>query len=89
MVSIGRKSTIIEMEIMGRNVTETIVDWGLDVNVLLEEAMKYLGKPTLWLPTFHLVGVDQHDFKPLGTLMAQKVTIGTQCLFLDFIFIQL
>lgn len=40
--------------------------------------MECLGKLTLWPPTFQLVGANQHGIKPLGTLMAQKVTIGME-----------
>ena len=48
-----------------------------DINILLEETWKGLGKPILWPPTFQLVDVDQHGIKPIKTLMAQWVMIGT------------
>lgn len=69
-VSIGRRPAMVEMEIMGQKLTNTIVDGKSDVNVIPEETWKGLGKPTLWLLTFYLVGVDQHGIKPLETLMA-------------------
>lgn len=59
------------------------------VNVLPEETWRGLDKPTLWPPRFHLVGANQHDIKPLGMLMAQKVVVGTQHFFLDFVVIPL
>lgn len=83
-VSIGQKSTVVEMEIMGQKLNNTIVDGSSRVNVLPEETWRGLGKPT-----FHLVSADQHGIKPLGTLMAQKVVVGTQHFFLDFVVIPL
>lgn len=74
-VEIGRTLAVIEMEIMGHKLTNTIMDGKSGVNILPKETWKALGKPTLWPPTFHLVGADQHGIKPLGTLMAQKVTV--------------
>ena len=43
----------------------------------------------LWPPTYRLLIVDQHGIKPLGTLIAQLVTIGTQPFLLDFVVIPL
>lgn len=37
MMSIERKPTIVEIEIMGLNLTNTIMDRGVGVNVLLED----------------------------------------------------
>lgn len=86
-VSIGRKPAVVEMEILGMRLSNTIVDGGSGVNVLPEETWKCLGKPTLWPPTFHLVGADQHGIRPLGILMEQKVSIGTQLFLLNFVVI--
>lgn len=46
-------------------------------------------KLMLHLLTFYLVGADQNDIKPLETLIPQKVMIGTQHFFFDFVVIQL
>ncbi len=73
----GQYLVVIEMGILGTILTDMIVDVGSRVNVLPEETCKKLGKPTPWSPTFNLLGVDQHVIKPLGTLMAQPVTIAT------------
>ena len=43
----------------------------------------------MWPPTFQLLTADQHGIKPLGVLMAQPVTIGTQSFLLDFVVIPL
>ena len=80
---------MIEMEILGYKLSNTIVDGGFSVNVLSEETWKEIGKPTLWPPTFQLVGADQHGIKSIGTLMGQKVIVGTQQFFLDFVVITL
>lgn len=66
----GRHPAVVEMGILGILLIDTIVDGGSGVNVLLEETWKKLGQSTLWLPTFQIVSADQHDIKPLGTLMA-------------------
>lgn len=88
-LSSGRHPAVVEMGIRGTILKDTIVDGGSRVNVLPEETWKRLGKPTLWPPTFNLVGADQHGIKPLGLLMAQQVTIGTQPFLLDFVVIPL
>lgn len=75
---------MVEMGIFGTTLTDTIVDKGSGVNVLPEETWKKLGNPTLWPPTFNLLGEDQHGIKPLGTLMGQQVMISTQPFVLDF-----
>ena len=67
---------------MRQNLINSIVDGG----VLLEETWKCFGKPTLRLPTFHLVGAEQHGTKPLVTLIAQKVIVGIQHFFPNFCF---
>lgn len=85
----GRHLAVVEMGILGTVLTDTIVDGGSGVNVLPEDIWKKLGQPTLWPPTFQLLIVDQHGIKPLGTLMAQPVTIGTQPFLLDFVVIPL
>lgn len=85
----GRHPAVVEMGILGTILTDTIVDGGSGVNVLPEETWKKLGKPTLWPSTFNLLGADQHGIKPLGTLMAQPVTIGTQPFVLNFVVIPL
>ena len=77
------------MGILGTILIDTIVDDGSGVNVLPEETWKKLGKPTLWPPTSNLLRVDQHGIKPLGTLMAQPITIETEPFVLDFIVIPL
>lgn len=77
IVSNGRHPMVVEMGILGTILTDTIGDGGSGVNVLPEDTWKKLDKPTLWLATFNLLGVNQHGIKPLGTLMAQQVTIGT------------
>lgn len=77
------------MGILGTLRTNTIVDAGFDVNVLPEETWKTLEQPTLWPPTFQLLSADQHKIKPLGTLMVQTITIGTQPFLLDFVVIPL
>lgn len=59
VIRMGRTPTIVEIEIMGHQLTNTIVDGECGMNVLLEKTWRALGKPTLWPPTFHLVGVDQ------------------------------
>ena len=87
--NIKKMPAVVHMEIRGNILTNTIVDGGSGVNVLPEDTWKSLGKPTLWPPTFQLVGADQHGIKPLGTLMAQKVTIGTQQFLLNFVVIPL
>lgn len=46
-ISIGRKLVMVEMEIMGQKLTNTIVDSGSRVKVLPEETWRGLGKPTL------------------------------------------
>lgn len=85
----GRHLTVVEMGILGTMLTDTIVDGGLGVNVLPKDVWKKLGQPTLWPPTFQLLTVDQHGIKPLGILMSQPVTIGTQPFLLDFVVIPL
>ena len=77
------------MGILGHVLTDTIVDGGSSVNVLPEETWKKLRQPTLWPPKFQLLTADQHDIKPLGIMMAQPVTIGTQSFLLDFVVILL
>lgn len=84
-----RPLAIVEMGILGTILTNTIVDRGSGVNVLPEDIRKKLGQPTLWPPTFQLLTADQHGIKPLGTLMAQPVTIGMQPFLLDFVVIPL
>ena len=74
----GRHSTVVEMGILGKVLTDTIVDGGSGVNVLPEDTWKKLGKPTLWPPAFQLLTADQHGIKPLGILKVQPVTVGTQ-----------
>lgn len=85
----GRNPTVVEMDILGTMRMSTIVDGGSRVNVLPEETWKSLGKPTLWPPTFNLLGADQHGIKPLGTLVVQQVTIRTRPFTLDFVVIPL
>ena len=84
-----RHPAVVEMGILGNVLTDTIVDGGSGVNVLLEDTWKKLGKPTLWPPTFQLLTADQHWIKPFGTLRVQPVTIGTQPFLLDFVVIPL
>lgn len=88
-VNNGRHPAVVEMGILGTILTDTIVDGGSGVNVLPEDTWKKLGKPTLWPPTFNLLGADQHGIKPLGMLMAQQVTVGAQPFVLDFVVIPL
>lgn len=88
-IGMGRTPNVVEMEIMGCKLTNAILDKGLAVNVLPEETWKALGKPTLWPPTFQLVGADQHGIRHIGMLMGQKVVIDTQQFFLDFVVINL
>ena len=88
-IGMGRTLAIVEMEIMGYKLSNTIVDRDSDVNVLSEDTWKAIGKPTLWPPTFQLVGVDQHGIKSIGMLMGQKVIVGTQPFLLDFVVITL
>lgn len=80
MFTTGMERTldVVEMEIMGCKLANDIVDGGSGVNVLPEETWKTLRKPTLWPPTFRLVGVDEYRIKPIGTLMGQKVVTGPQ-----------
>lgn len=85
----GRHPAVVEMGILGTILTDTIVDGGSGVNVLPKDTWKKLGKPTLWPPTFNLLGADQHGIKPLGMLMAQQVTVGAQPFVLDFVVIPL
>lgn len=49
LFTIGTRRTpaVVEMEIMGCKLSNTIVDGGSGVNVLPEETWKALGKPTL------------------------------------------
>ena len=68
-LTMGRHSVVVEMGILGTVLTNTIVDEGSGVNVLLEDVWKKLGQPTLWPPTFQLLMADQHEIKPFGTLM--------------------
>lgn len=89
VVNSGRHPAMVEMGILGTILTNTIMDGGSGVNVLPKKTWKKLGKPTLWPPTFNLVGANQHGIKPLGTLMAQQVTIGTRPFLLDFLVIPL
>lgn len=89
VVNSGCHPTMVEMGILGMTLTNTIVDGGSGVNVLPKETWKKLGKPTLWPPTFNLLGADQQGIKPLETLMAQQMMIGTQPFLLDFVVIPL
>ena len=82
-------TVVVKMGILGMVLTDTIVDGGSGVNVLPEDTWKKLGQPTLWPPTFQLLMAEQHGIKPLGVLMAQPVTIGTQPFLLDFVIIPL
>ncbi|XP_059068990.1 uncharacterized protein LOC131859364 [Cryptomeria japonica] len=77
VVNSGRHPAVVEMGILGTTLMDTFVDGGSGVNVLPEEKWKKLGNPTLWPPTFNLLGEDQHGIKLLGTLMAQHVMIDT------------
>ena len=43
----------------------------------------------MWPLKFQLLTANQHGIKPLGVLMAQQVTIGTQPFLLDFVVIPL
>ena len=86
-IGMGRTLTVVEMEIMGCKLSNTIVDGGSGLNFLPKETWKAIGKPTLWPLTFQLVGADQHGIKPIGTLMGQKVVISKQQFFLDFVVI--
>lgn len=88
-VNSGRYPAVVEMGILGTILIDTIVDGGSGVNVLPKATWKKLGKPTLWPPTFNLLGADQQGIKPLGTLMAQPVTVNTQPFVLDFVVIPL
>lgn len=88
-VNNGRHPAVVEMGILGTILIDTIVDGGSRVNVLPEATWKKLGKPTLCPPTINLLGADQQGIKPLGTLMAQPVTVGTQPFVLDFVVIPL
>jgi hypothetical protein len=84
-----RHLAVVEMGILGTILKDTIVDGGSGLNVLPKETWKKLGQLTLWLPTFQLLSVDQHGIKPLGTLMAQTITIRTQPFLLNFVVIPL
>ena len=88
-VGLGRAPAMVEMEIMGYKLSNTITNGGSRVNVLSEDTWKAIGKPTLWPPKFQLVGADQHSIKPIGTLIGQKIIIGTQQFILDFVVITL
>ena len=88
-IKMWRTPTVVEMEILGCKIFDTIVDGGSGVNILFEETWKAIGKPTHRPPTFQLVGIDQHEIKPIGTLTGQKAIIGTQHFLLDFIIITL
>ena len=88
-IGLGRAPAVVEMEIMGYKLSNTIIDGGSKVNVLSEDTWKAIGKPTLWPPNFQLVGADQHGIKLIGTLIGQKVIIGTQQFVLDFVVITL
>ena len=68
-LTMGRHPTVVEMGILGTFLIDTIVNGGSSVNVLPENVWKKLGKPMLWPPTFQLRMTDQHEIKPLGTLM--------------------
>ena len=85
----GRHPTVVEMGILGTILLDTIVDEGSGVNVLPEDTWKKLGELMLWPPTFQLLTIDQHGIKPLGILMAQPITIGTQPFLLNFVVILL
>lgn len=54
VAGMGRTLAVVEIEIMGHQLT--LVDRGSGVNMLLEETWRVMAKPTLWPPTFHLVG---------------------------------
>ena len=54
----GRHPVVVEMGILGKVLTDTIVDEGSGMNVLPEDTWKKLGKPTLWPPTFQLLTAD-------------------------------
>jgi hypothetical protein len=73
----GRHPVMVGMGILGIVLPDTIVDGGSRVNVLPEETSRKLGQLTLWPPTFQLLTADQHGIKPLGTLIAQPMTIET------------
>ena len=57
-IGLGRMLVVVEMEIMGYKLSNTIIDGGSKVNVLPEDTWKAIGKPTLWSPKFQLVGAD-------------------------------
>ena len=59
-LTMGRHPAVVEMGTLGTVLTDTIVDGGSGVNVLLEDVWKKLGQPTLWPPTFQLLMADQH-----------------------------
>ena len=73
----GIHPVVVEMGILGTILPDTIIDEGSGVNVLPEQTWKQLGQPMLWPPTFQLLTTNQQGIKPLGTLIAQPVTIGT------------
>ena len=77
------------MGILGTTLPDTVIDGGSGVNVLPEETWKQLGQLTLWPPIFQLFTANQHGIKPLGTLIAQFITIETQPFLLDFVVIPL
>lgn len=88
-IGMVRTPAVVEMEILGCKLSNTIIDGGSSINVLSEETWKEIGKPTLWPSTFQLVGADQHGIKSIGTLMGQKVIVGMHQFFLDFVVITL
>jgi hypothetical protein len=74
----AKKLAPVNMEVLRRNQTNIIVDGGFDVNILLKDTWRSLGKPTIWSPTFQLVDAKQQGIKVLGVLMGQKVIIKTK-----------
>lgn len=61
----------------------------IDVNILFEDTWRSLGKTTIWLPTFQLMGVDQQGIRILRYIMGEKVIIGMQEFLLNFVVILL
>lgn len=59
-IGMGRTPAVVEMEILGYQLSNTIVDGGSGVNILSKETWKAMGIPTLWPRTFQLVGTDQY-----------------------------
>lgn len=84
-----KKPTVVNMEILGRNLTNTIANGMSSMNILTEDTWRSLSKPTIWSPTFQLLGADHQGIKGTWSFNGKKVIIETQAFLLNFVVISL